>query len=176
MGRLDQKIAIKKLADVFLISTPGEYEIKDVFVYSVIPKNDYPVIIHHLNVEDITIVHLSEINHPLSDEIIEELGEVDILMIPVGGKDVLDVKGAIKIISQLNPKIVIPMYYKIRGLNTNLENIDHFCKEMGVKKNGIEKLSIKKNINFFALNFKTSLPVPLDMHRLIYFSLFLLIY
>jgi len=81
----------------------------------------------------------------LTDEQLEELEGVDILLIPVGGEETINGTGAVKIISQIQPRIVIPMHYKIPGLNTKLEPVDKFLKEFGVSApEKMEKLKISK--------------------------------
>ena len=66
-------------------------------------------------------------------------------MIPVGGIYTIDGKKAAEVVNQLEPRVVIPMHYKIPNLKIKLDPIDKFCNEMGVKKNGTEeKLRITK--------------------------------
>lgn len=144
-GKLNQKTSQDSSAEIFSISAPGEYEKEGIFIYGLVPKDDYPVIIYRIEIEGVSIVHLGGVNHLLSDEIVDELGDVDVLMIPVGGKNMLGAEKAAKVISQLEPRIVIPMNYKIPGLKVNLEGVDHFCKEMGVKKTETDKIIVKKN-------------------------------
>ena len=80
----------------------------------------------------------------LTEEQIDLIGDVDILMIPVGGVASQDASGASKIISQIEPKIVIPMHYALPKLKVKFDDVEKFLKVMG--KKGIEeqaKLSIK---------------------------------
>ena len=74
----------------------------------------------------------------------EELGEIDILILPVGGNTVLSASAASKIVNEIEPKIVIPSHYKIPGLIFDLDAIEKFIKEMGGKKEEMEKLTVKK--------------------------------
>ncbi|TSC95485.1 MAG: Zn-dependent hydrolase of the beta-lactamase fold-like protein [Parcubacteria group bacterium Athens1014_10] len=137
---------------IFLISTPGEYEIGGIFIYSFFYPNQRNLI-YHLQVEGINIVHLGNSNKPLDDQSIEKLNSVDILMVPVGGNDVLDAEKALNVINQLEPKIIIPMHYKTTGLNFKLDGIDKFCREMGIKtKESTDKLKIfKKDVSSMEL-------------------------
>jgi L-ascorbate metabolism protein UlaG (beta-lactamase superfamily) len=81
----------------------------------------------------------------LTEEQVEKIGNIDILMIPVGGVYTISSKEAAKIISQIEPKIVIPMHYQIPKLKIKLEGLDKFLKTMGVKSPEIlNKLTIKK--------------------------------
>ena len=92
------------------------------------------------------ICHLGSLDQgELASKELEAIGDVDILMVPIGGKEALDTKEAIKIMSQIEPKIVIPMYYKIPGLKIALDGLDKFLKSLGIKKiESLPKLSIKK--------------------------------
>ncbi len=76
---------------------------------------------------------------------LEELGEVDILFLPIGGKNSLEAKQAVKIMSQIEPKITIPMYYQIPKLKEKLDNLDSFLKILGIKSlEALSKFSVKK--------------------------------
>ncbi len=78
----------------------------------------------------------------------EKIGQVDILFIPVGGVFTIDWKSASAIISQIEPRIIIPMHYKVPGVKgelLKLDPVDNFCKERGVSsKDAVNKFSIKK--------------------------------
>ena len=89
--------------------------------------------------EDIRIVHLGDLGqNRLTEEQLDTLGEVDILMVPVGGIYTLDAKQATEITNQIEPKIVIPMHYKVKDLKVKLDPVDNFLKEVG--KTELEKL------------------------------------
>ena len=140
----------------FLISGPGEYEIKGVFIQGISSFHDNVQgkergenTIYTLESEGIKICHLGDLGQKeLTDEQLEKIGEVDILMIPVGGVYTISAKEAAKIISQIEPKIVMPMHYHIPKLKIKLEGLDKFLKMMGVKTPEIsKKLSVsQKNL------------------------------
>jgi L-ascorbate metabolism protein UlaG (beta-lactamase superfamily) len=123
----------------FLIETPGEYETKGVYIKGVQGFHDDSqgkekgkVVFYIIEVENIRICHLSDIGQKeLTSEQIEQIGNIDILMIPVGGVYTLDAKQAANIISQIEPKIVIPMHYQVPNLNLKLDSLDQFLKEIG---------------------------------------------
>ena len=76
---------------------------------------------------------------------LEKLEGIDVLLIPVGGKFTLDAKKAVEVISQIEPRIVIPMHYKTKDLKTDgLEGVDKFIKELGIEPRYEEKLKISK--------------------------------
>jgi len=129
----------------FLIEGPGEYEIRDVYIES-IPVSEGKGTIYTIEGEEIKVCYLGILKQTeLSSKQLERIGNVDILMVPIGGENTLDAKGAIKIMSQIEPKITIPMYYKIPGLKVKLEGLDKFLGVLGIKKlEPLPKLSIKK--------------------------------
>ncbi|MCK5460246.1 MBL fold metallo-hydrolase, partial [Candidatus Parcubacteria bacterium] len=109
--------------DPFIIKNPGEFETKNVFIQGIPSFHDKKNgaergenIIFYLESEKIHIAHLGDLGHLLDEKQLSKLSKVDILMIPVGGKYTINYSEAIEIISQLEPKIIIPMHYKIPGL------------------------------------------------------------
>lgn len=138
----------------FIINEPGEYEIKEVFVQGIssshgtydkkdLGKNT----IYIIETEGIKICHLGDLGQKeLIAEQLENIGDIDILMVPVGGKYTIDAEAAQKVANQIEPKIIIPMHYKIEGLNIDLDNVDEFLKTMGQEDlKGQEELDIKSN-------------------------------
>lgn len=137
----------------FLITGPGEYEVKDVFIQGIPAFHDSSSgkekganTIYTIEAEDLKICHLGDLGQKeLTPEQAEKIGEVDILMIPVGGVYTISAKEAVKIMSQIEPSIIIPMHYQIPKLKIKLDGIDKFLKVMGIKKlESLSKLSIKK--------------------------------
>jgi len=138
---------------IFLINGPGEYEAKNVFLEGIASFHDNcqgkergENTIYTIEVEDLKICHLGDLGQKeLTDEQLEKIGEVDILMIPVGGIYTISAREAPKILEQLEPKITIPMHYAIPKLKIKLESLDKFLKVFGIKNlEPIKKLSIKK--------------------------------
>lgn len=139
--------------DPFLVDGPGEYEVKGIFIQGIDSYHDSSFgkerglnTIYIIETEEMKICHLGDLGQKeLTDEQIEKIIEVDILMIPVGGIFTISAKEAMKIISQIEPKIVIPMHYCLPKLKVKLEDLDKFLKAMGIKKiEPLLKLSIKK--------------------------------
>lgn len=135
------------------ITGPGEYEVSGVSVRGVQSFHDNSQgsergknTIYHILIDGVNIVHVGDLGHQLTDEQISEIGTVDILMVPVGGNYTIDAEGASKVVASLEPRIVIPMHYKIDGLKVDIGELDPFLKEMGVEKpEPIAKLSITKD-------------------------------
>jgi L-ascorbate metabolism protein UlaG (beta-lactamase superfamily) len=132
--------------ECFLISGPGEYDVKGCSVQGISDHGEAENTIYVIKTEEIALCHLGLLKQKeLEPEQIEAIGDVDILMIPVGGEEALDSKEALKIMTQIEPKITIPMYYKIPKLKPKLGSLEGFLKEAGVKNiEPLPKLSIKK--------------------------------
>jgi len=136
-----------------LVDGPGEYEIKDVFVQGISSFHDNSLgkergsnTIYVIEVEDLRICHLGDLGQKeLTSEQVEKIGEVDILMIPVGGVYTISAKEAVKVMSQIEPSITIPMHYQVPKLKLKLEGVDKFLKIIGVKSAvPLPKFSIRK--------------------------------
>lgn len=127
----------------FKVSGPGEFDIKGAFIMGTGADNGS--CIYSIEVESIRIAFIGLTKQSqLTDAQKEALEGADIVLVPVGGKEVLDFETAGKIATQLEPFIVIPHSYKIPGLVLNLEKVDKFLQEMGGKSEEMEKLTLKK--------------------------------
>lgn len=121
----------------FIITDPGEYEIKGAFVQGVQDLAADPVglkrpVLYRFVVEGMTIGFLGKLNRELTDIEVELLGDIDILLLPVGGGEVMTSKIASKVIRVIEPRMVIPLYFDIPGIKTELETADAFCQSLGV--------------------------------------------
>lgn len=137
----------------FLISGPGEYETKNIFIQGIASFHDNSQgkergenTIYTVEAEELKICHLGDLGQKeLTDEQLELIGDVDILMIPVGGIFTISAKEAVRIMSQIEPKIIIPMHYALPKLKIKLDGVDKFLKLLGIKKiEPLKKLSVKK--------------------------------
>jgi len=137
----------------FVVQGPGEYEIKGVFIRGIPSAHDDEGgkkrgenTIYLIEAEDIKFCHLGDLGQKnLTDEQLETIGPVDVLMIPVGGEYTIDFSDAQKIISQIEPKIVIPMHYALPKLKIKLNDVSKFLKAMGKTVNPQEKLIVKSS-------------------------------
>lgn len=140
-------------AKPFVISGPGEYEISGINVIGIDSDHDDKDgaergknTIYQITVDEVNIVHLGDLGQKkLRQDQIEALSGCDVLMIPVGGTFTIDGKDAPDIITSLEPKIVVPMHYKIDGLKFDLAPVSEFLKAMG-KEAGekLPKLSLSR--------------------------------
>ncbi len=112
----------------FVVDMPGEFEVKDVFVYA--SKVD-GTLLFRIESEGVRVGHLGALNRALTNKELEALGAIDVLMIPVGGGRVLTPKLAAEVISQVEPRVVIPMTHAIPNVKEKLGTADDFCKALG---------------------------------------------
>lgn len=147
----DNSKAIK--GNPFLIDGPGEYEIKEIYIQGIFSFHDDSQgrqrgnnTIYTIATEEMKLCHLGDIGQKeLTPDQLEKINNIDILIIPIGGVYTIDSKTAAKIISQIEPKIIIPMHYQIPKLKLKLEGVDKFLKVMGMKRpETLNKLLIKK--------------------------------
>jgi len=132
-----------------ILDIPGEYSVKGVNIVGLQTKHgaDKDVLntVFILETEDIKICHLGDVGEELNEKQLEEINSIDILMIPVGGNFTIDAKKAKEIVKKIEPKIVIPMHYKMKGTTIKIDDEKKFCNEMGnCPKEKTSKLNIKK--------------------------------
>jgi L-ascorbate metabolism protein UlaG (beta-lactamase superfamily) len=94
------------------------------------------------------ICHLGDLGHPLTEELIEEIGEIDVLLIPVGGNFTITGKEAAVVCKTIKSNIVIPMHYKTQYINFPISGAEDFITEMAKGK--------KLNSNTLNINDKLS--------------------
>ena len=125
------------------ITGPGEYEISDSLIIGIATFHDEDRgkirgknTVYLIEMDEISICHLGDLGHVLTNKQVEELGNVDVLLVPVGGVSTINAAPATEIVRQLEPKVVIPMHYKTGALKgeyaRELEPVTRFLKEIGV--------------------------------------------
>ncbi|GIK43294.1 MAG: Zn-dependent hydrolase [Chloroflexota bacterium] len=125
-----------------VVDGPGEYEIGGVFITGIHltgpkKKNGDETVqnnIYVIYMEDIAICHLGDLSHVPTQNQVEDLGSIEVLMVPVGGQNALNAAQAAEVISLIEPYIVIPMHYHLPGLTIKLDPVEKFLKEMGLAK------------------------------------------
>lgn len=144
---LSQKELAKPASEkTFFIEGPGEYEVKDIFIYGLPVSGEQDNgTAFFIQAEDINILHLglSKQFKP-TEEQKEMIEEADILMISVGGGEGFNAKQAADLVNDLEPRIVIPMNYELPKLKIKLDSLDKFIKEVGAKVDKVDKLKIGK--------------------------------
>lgn len=133
-----------------VIDMPGEFEVRNVFLFGV----DAPLkrevkgarvanCLFRIESEGMHIAHLGALDRALTDAELQDLGNVDILLVPVGGETVLTPKQAAEVIAQVEPRVVIPMTYELPSLKEAYGPVEAFLKEMaGVRKEEMNKYKI----------------------------------
>jgi len=149
-----------------VITGPGEYEISGILIIGIATFHDAEGgekrgknTVYLMEVDEVSVCHLGDLGHVLTAEQAEELGNVDILLLPVGGVSTINAPAAAEVVRRLEPKVVIPMHYKTQALSWELEPVGRFLKEIGVKEvNSRPKLSFTR----------TSLPATTQIFLLDY--------
>jgi L-ascorbate metabolism protein UlaG (beta-lactamase superfamily) len=123
------------------IKSPGEYEIGGTFITGISTFHDNKKgelkgknTIYVIETDGITLCHLGDLGHPLGPNLVEELGDVDILFLPVGEVSTIPVDTAVEIVRQLEPPIIIPMHYKTEVFTGNLSLVGKFLDKMRIRE------------------------------------------
>jgi L-ascorbate metabolism protein UlaG (beta-lactamase superfamily) len=123
------------------IKSPGEYEIGGTFITGIASFHDDKKgqargknTIYIVEIDDITLCHLGDLGHPLDSHLIEEIGDVGILFLPVGEVSTISIDTAMEIVRQLEPPIVVPMHYKTEAFTGNLSPVTKFLDAMRIKE------------------------------------------
>lgn len=126
--------------DPKIFSWPGEYATKGIhfklihsFHNQKEDKEQLENNVAVINWANIRMCHLGAQGTKLTPEQLEQVGEVDILFVPVGGKGCLDPKKAKEVIEQIEPRVVIPMCYDTEGSKLDLGDLESFLSVMGSK-------------------------------------------
>jgi L-ascorbate metabolism protein UlaG (beta-lactamase superfamily) len=126
---------------VFLIDRPGEYEVGGIGVIGVKTWHDDKKgsergdnLVYVAQMDGVIVAHLGDLGHVLSDKQVSNIGAVDVLLLPVGGKFTIGPSEAVKVVDQLSPSIVIPMHYKQKGMGESfaeLLTLEEVTSKMG---------------------------------------------
>jgi L-ascorbate metabolism protein UlaG (beta-lactamase superfamily) len=136
-----------------VVERPGEYEIGGVLIIGIATFHDKERgqkrgknTVYLLEIDEISICHLGDLGHVLSGGQVEEIDDVDVLLLPVGGVSTINAATAAEVVRQIEPKIVIPMHYKTPSLKMELDPVEKFLKEIGAKQvEPLAKLSVSKS-------------------------------
>ncbi len=148
----------------FVIDTPGEYEVLGVSVFGVKTYHDDKKgeergenVVYSILIDGVSVVHLGDLGHKLSESAVSDLNGVDVLLCPVGGIFTINPKEAVEIISAIEPSIVVPMHYKSEKHDQErfgqLSSVEEFLAELGKEAQRSDKLSVNK----------TSLPEEMEV-------------
>lgn len=140
----------------FIVDHPGEYEVGGISVFGV--KTDHDAqggvergsnTVFTILIDDLRVCHLGDLGHQLTQEQLTEIGQVDVLLIPVGGTFTIDPEQAAKIAKALEPSYLIPMHYKTSKHNSDvfgdLATLEDFLREYGAEVTPEAKLVVTKD-------------------------------
>ncbi len=136
----------------FWITKPGEYEVAGISVFGFPTYHDKQMgkdrgtnIICKIVLDGISVVHLGDLGHLLDEKLVESLGNVDVLLCPVGGEVTIDPNMAMEIIQEIEPYYVIPMHYKTPVHSDHygkLKTVEEFEKVFGVTPEPTSSLNV----------------------------------
>ncbi|MBI4158317.1 MAG: MBL fold metallo-hydrolase [Candidatus Yanofskybacteria bacterium] len=126
--------------ETMIINGPGEYEKQGIYVRGILSYHDKAKgqerglnTMYVIKAEDMVICHMGDFGQAeFEGNQLDDIGDVDILMLPIGGKYTVDYKEAVEAVGKIEPKIVIPMHYKIKDLKIDVDGPDKFIKELGL--------------------------------------------
>lgn len=118
----------------------GEYEINGTFITG--------IAMHHVEAHSVrpniaylyeysnglTVLHLGDLTHVPDQSTIQAMGDVNVLLVPVGGGNSLKASVAAEVIGLIEPSYIVPMHYAIEGLRFELDGVEKFLKAMGLSK------------------------------------------
>jgi len=150
------------------IRGPGEYELKGIFITGIATFHDSEQgnklgrnTVYVLEMDGITLCHMGDLGHLPASQLMEAIGDVDVLFLPVGGVSTIAGSTAAEIVRHLSPRIVIPMHYKTSAEVKDFQPVDGFLTELGIK----EMVSQRKlSINRSTLPTSTQVTI-LDYHH-----------
>lgn len=119
----------------YALTGPGEYEIGNVFITGIATTQEASSIqnvLYMFDYDGVTVAHLGDMARVPTQTQIEALEQIHVLLVPVGGGKSLNAAQAAELVSMLEPNIVVPMHYRISGLELELDGVDRFLNEMGV--------------------------------------------
>ena len=136
-----------------IIDSPGEYEVGDFTIRGVAalrhidtPEDEKRSTIYRVECSGVAVGVVGNIAPGLTDDQLEALGMIDVLILPVGGGGyTLDATSAASLVRAIDPKVVIPVHYKDSALNYEVpqDDAEVFIKELGAPMESVTKLKVK---------------------------------
>ncbi len=140
-----------------LFNLPGEYEKNTVRIYGYESYHDKnhgedrgKNVMFKFEIDGVSILHCGDLGHTLSSELIDDIGDVDVLLVPTGGVYTIDADEARQVVEKLEPSIVIPMHYRNPDMQTTISQynemstVEDFLSKVGVTEpERLKKLSLK---------------------------------
>ncbi len=139
-----------------VIEMPGEFEKNGIRIFGYQTYHDKKKgaergenIVYKIEDEEVSVLHCGDLGLVLDDSFIDQLGEIDVLLVPVGGFYTINSDEAVELVKKIEPSIVIPMHYGSPKLNPNLREklspVEEFLKKIGAENvTPVPKLTVKK--------------------------------
>lgn len=151
----EARFALNSPATRLVIEGPGEYGIADFDIRGVAAQRHLDAAtdplastMYRVEVGDLRVAVVGNVYEKLSEEQLEEIGLVDVLIIPVGGNGyTLDATGAATLTRQIDPKVVIPVHYADDALKYEVPQapLEEFTKELGAPVEEVAKYKLKQS-------------------------------
>ena len=138
----------------FIVRGPGEYEVKGVSIIGVHTWHDDKEgverganTVYVIEMEGLRVCHLGDLGHMLTEGQLEEIGSIDVVMIPVGGVYTINAKTAVEVVKQLDPWVIIPMHFQTPELklSNRLGTVAEYIKETGKTAQTLLKYVVSKD-------------------------------
>ncbi len=151
-NRVDLVEDVRKVVD-----GPGEYEIGGVSIIGLDSFHDNKKgaekgknTIYVIEMDGVKLLHLGDLGHSLIEAQKSEIGDIDVMFIPVGGEYTIGPKEAFEIVKSISPHVVIPMHYKTPGIKEDefgkLQSVDDFLTLSGLTVEKLTKLNVKEGM------------------------------
>lgn len=133
--------------NLFIVTHAGEFESSGIFINGInAPKKDGSAhTIYRIFLEEMSVAFLGALDRPLTDAEVEALGDVHILLVPVGGTDVLSGEEAAALVAQVEPRLVIPYAFSVEGEDSSHVTEDKFIRSLGIARKDETKFKIAKS-------------------------------
>lgn len=161
----EDRFVVGSDAATLLLDSPGEYEVGDFSIKGIaaqrhLDSDGKNSTIYRVEVGDVRIALLGNIDAKLNEEQLEEIGVVDMIILPIGGGGyTLDATSAAHVVRQIDAKVVIPVHYADSALKYEVpqDEFEVFHKELGGAVENVDKLKVKS---------LSALPLVLTIYKL----------
>lgn len=137
-----------------VVAGPGEYEIMDVSILGYPSYHDDKKgmdrgknTIYVFEMEGLRACHLGDLGHTLNNSMVDKIGDIDILMVPVGGEYTIGPSEALEVVRAIEPNIIIPMHFFQKGMKKDafgkLKIADEFMKASNLNVEKTSKLIVR---------------------------------
>jgi L-ascorbate metabolism protein UlaG (beta-lactamase superfamily) len=146
---------VQAVADVKkVIRGPGEYEVEGVSIFGLRTYHDAKKgrergknTVYVFEMDGVRLAHLGDLGHVLSSKEADWMGDIDVLMVPVGGAYTIGTKESAEVVRQVEPNVIVPMHYQMPGVKSKLGllGVEPFISALGAKVDTAAKLVVKQD-------------------------------